>query len=351
MPENINKAITIAICRDNVGKWHDKFVHAMDKNMKDYNILYEVINIDNHNWIEAVKKFDAIIYKSSFMGVESSTYYKEKIYFIEYYLKKLVLPNFNTVWHFESKIAQSYLLRYFKINTPTTFVSFNYHDAINEIHKTDMPLVMKKSYGAGSSNVQLIKNINRATRYIANIFCNQLWHERQELFKDRFRYTYLLKGWFWQKVFNNIMDKNRFLPIYWQSFVSNNDKDLRITVIGDRYAFAFWRKNRKNDFRASGSGNLDFNTPIPEDPLRYCIDLNKKFGFDSMAYDILFVKDGFVITEMSYAYSDVAIYQSPGYFELLNNKFIMHEGNFWPQFLWVDWLLLKLQGKGSRDKY
>jgi hypothetical protein len=110
-------------------------------------------------------------------------------------------------------------------------------------------------------------------------------------------------------------------------------------VIGDRYAFGFWRNNRPNDFRASGSGQIDFERAVPETLLRYCIGVNRELGFDSMAYDILFTKDKFVITEMSYAYLDSAPYNSRGYYELVDDNLVLRERHTWPQELWVEWAL------------
>ncbi len=41
--------------------------------------------------------------------------------------------------------------------------------------------------------------------------------------------------------------------VYFQDFIPDNKFDIRIFVIGDK-AYANLRKVRKNDFRASGSG-------------------------------------------------------------------------------------------------
>lgn len=339
----------IAICMDKIGKWHEKFIDAM-KSLRSENLSYQLVDIDHHDWISEINKFDAVIYKSSYMGAKSSGYYKEKIFFIENYLKKIVIPNYKTVWHFESKIAQSYLFKHFEIRTPETVVSFDYHDALNTIANMEMPVVMKKSDGAGSSNVFLVRTQKSASKIIANAFCDQLWNERKSSSDRALKVSLVLKQWFWKKMLNYLTDKDRFHAIYWQSFVRNNNSDLRITVIGNRYAFAFWRKNRKNDFRASGSGNLDYGTNIPENVLRYCIEFNEKMGFDSMAYDILFTDDSFLVVEMSYGYSDSAIYNSPGYYEIVNKQLIFHSGHFWPQFLWVEWLMQRInQAKKKND--
>lgn len=47
--------------------------------------------------------------------------------------------------------------------------------------------------------------------------------------------------------------------VYFQKFLPNNTYDIRITVIGER-CFGFIRYNRENDFRASGSGKIEYDT-------------------------------------------------------------------------------------------
>ena len=108
--------------------------------------------------------------------------------------------------------------------------------------------------------------------------------------------------------------------VYWQQFIPGNEANLRITVIGDRFAYAFWRNDRVNDFRASGSGRIDFQRPVPEGPLRYCMELNRRLNFDSMAYDVLFEGDRFLVSEMSYAYVDSVLHDAPGHYRQRTRK-------------------------------
>ena len=71
--------------------------------------------------------------------------------------------------------------------------------------------------------------------------------------------------------------------VLFQRFLPDNEFDTRITVIGDR-AFGFRRMTRKSDFRASGSGIIDYD--IGKIDLR-CVDIafrvSQQLGFQSMA--------------------------------------------------------------------
>jgi len=149
-------------------------------------------------------------------------------------------------------------------------------------------------------------------------------------------------NWFWPKALEGLLHGERHGVAYWQEYIPNNHADLRITVIGDSNAFGFWRRNRPGDFRASGSGMLDYETAIPEVAVRYCIALNRKFRFDSMAYDILFQGGEPLVVEMSYGYLDRAVFDAPGHFVLDDEGWLVYrEGHVMPQEIWVEWALRK----------
>ena len=68
---------------------------------------------------------------------------------------------------------------------------------------------------------------------------------------------------------NNVGLPNPYWDVHYryalfQQWLPGNEFDTRITVIGNR-AFGFRRFNRQGDFRASGSGNLDWD-PVQVDP-------------------------------------------------------------------------------------
>jgi hypothetical protein len=152
----------------------------------------------------------------------------------------------------------------------------------------------------------------------------------------------LNKRWLWTKLRERLSGHQHICParpVYWQEFVPGNDRDLRINVIGDRFAHGFWRRNRPGDFRASGSGLIMYDE-VPEDAVRYCLELNKRCGFDSMGYDLLFGPNGFIVSEISYTYADWAVHNSPYYLRLEPDGSLGRvEKHVWPQHLIVEWAL------------
>jgi glutathione synthase/RimK-type ligase-like ATP-grasp enzyme len=294
--------------------WSEKFAQALNKE----NIKYDFVLIDKDNWIEQVNNFDVLLWKPKFMGVESSQFFKEKVYFIQHIMKKRIFPNYETVWHFDSKIAQKYLFEYANIKSPKTCVSFDYNEARDIADQLDFPTVLKSSNGAGSTGVKLLRS-------------------KKQLYK-KINFEFIIK-----KILSNVFKTkdDPFGYMYVQKFMENNSGDLRINIIGDKYAVGFWRANRDNDFRASGSGKVDYDREIPKEIIEYCAQISKSNKFDSMAYDLLFDKQGdFVIVEISYGYVDTAVYNANGYYILDEGCKVVEfiEEHIWPQELWVKWV-------------
>ena len=133
------------------------------------------------------------------MGIDEAAHYKEKTYFLETYLGKMVVPNYNSVWHFESKVAQSYLFALANAPTPATFATFDHHDAEDRLAEAAFPLVFKRSEGAGSRHVELVNSRAAAMRRLRRAFAQQMFHELRA--KGRWFWRDLAaavgRRWFW----------------------------------------------------------------------------------------------------------------------------------------------------------
>ena len=90
----------------------------------------------------------------------------------------------------------------------------------------------------------------------------------------------------------------------------------RFTVIGNR-AFAFRRHNRPDDFRASGSGRIDWDvSKVDLDMIRLAIRARRKLGSQSLAIDGLYRNGKPAIIETSYVYDTWAVEACPGHWEV-----------------------------------
>ena len=74
-------------------------------------------------------------------------------------------PNLNTIWHFDDKVAQYYLLSATHIPIPETWVLWWRRHAEEFIASAKYPLVLKLASGVTSRNVELVHNVQDARRY------------------------------------------------------------------------------------------------------------------------------------------------------------------------------------------
>lgn len=320
--------------------WHERFVPSLEAaRLRDPRLSLESVSLDGDDWIDRVRAADVVIWNPVRMGPIAASQYKEKIYHLERIMGKRVVPNYASVWHFESKVAQSYLLRAFGVPQPRTLVSFEWNDALRGAIQLGLPVVAKASHGAGSSNVRLLRKGAQVRRHVEWRLSHERWHEAKILTGSRagaLRAS-IMNRWFWYAVARRVMGRELTEAVYLQSFVPANQRDLRVTVIG-RTAYAFWRRNRPGDFRASGSHLLDYDSPVPEGVIRRCIEWSSQMGFDSMAYDIVFAENGApLILEISYNYVASALASAPCRWTLDDGGELQrHDGAIWPQELWIE---------------
>jgi len=257
--------------------------------------------------------------------------------------KKLGIPCFpdlSTCWHFDDKVKEYLLLKQMGFPMIPCWIFWDKKRAFKWLKSAKMPVVFKLKGGAGANNVILVNSKNQAKKLIKIMFSDGIISGKipdsgDVRYQDSSVYKKIhklggnilrsLKGEDissdWQKHKNYVL---------FQKFLPNNDFDIRITVIGNR-AFAFRRFTRKGDFRASGSGNIDYDIrKIKLDTIALAFSVSKKMGFQSMAYDIIFDDEMKPqIIEISYTFMDSAIYNCPGYWD---SDFNWHEGHFWPQY-------------------
>lgn len=242
---------------------------------------------------------------------------------MERFLSLRVVPNWDTFWHYDNKRAQAYLFTLQGIPSPTTFVSYSRLEAEAQMSAMPFPLVSKRTGGAGSENVRLLASQASARREVRQAFREPLWIKALRRAGVQVRLT----------------PRSQSGYVIWQHFVASNPRDLRITVIGQDRVFAFWRNNRPGDFRASGSGSIDYAVENVEKECLFCLDICRRNNFDSMAFDLVSHEGRFLILEMSCAFNDEAIYRAPAHFHLVDpvtRRLERVPGHVWPQELQVD---------------
>lgn len=253
----------------------------------------------------------------------------------------VVFPSHQTSWHYDDKVAQQYLLDQLGAPAIPWSVFWSKDKAVVWAKSAQYPKVFKLRRGAGSLNVVLVRSesqalklINKAfgsgfkpfSRHINDFSVKKTRFLKTTGFSEKLKKlkTFIIKTYLTNKYMQR--EKGYF---YIQEFLPGNSHDTRVTVIGDR-AFCFTRNNRPNDFRASGSGSIDYDqSRIEKKCIEIAFSVARKLGSQSMAFDFLIDSAGSPrIVEISYCYQNDAVFNCPGYWDV---DLSFHSGNFWPE--------------------
>lgn len=250
-------------------------------------------------------------------------------------------PNLATAWHYDDKVKQYFRLKAYNFPFTDSWVFYERSPALEWAKNSAYPVVFKLRGGAGSTNVVLVKTQQQAANLIQKMFGRGVFPEKFlsagalrlkhfNLYQELHHIGGNLYRWskgldtspFWQ------VHKNYVL---FQKFLPGNDCDTRVTVIGER-AFAFRRLVRDDDFRASGSGRIDYDiSKIDMRCVNIAFEVSQTMGFQSMAYDFLMNENREPeFCEVSYTYVTKAVYACPGYWDI---KLNWHDGHWWPEQL------------------
>ena len=264
-----------------------------------------------------------------------------------------VFPNDASYWHYDNKLAQYFLFRSLEIPSSPTSIFYSAPEALSWARQTTYPKVWKLKSGAGSSNVRLVRSPKHAQRLIRQAFGRGFSPVPKLLddFNTKFYKHNHHKDWSQTlrrlpRTLHNILQQRRAAApergyAIFQDFLPGNGHDTRVTVIGRR-AFAFRRFIRPNDFRASGSGRIDWE-PGAIDPecVRLAFQAAGKIGSRCLAFDIIYnLQRNPVVLEVSYRFMPEFVERCPGYWD---EGLIFHQGHIWPQDAILDDLLERVQ--------
>jgi len=310
-------------------------------------IDYKLVNCYASDIISQLEDCDALMWHHNHADYKDVLFAKQLLYAVAQRGKK-TFPNFNTCWHFDDKVGQKYLFE--SINAPlvSSYIFYTKEEAYHWIENTNFPKVFKLRAGAGSQNVKLVSSSRQAKKLVKQAFGGGFTQfDRFGNLKERIRKYKEGKNPL-MGVFKGIgrlfiptefakMHCNEKGYIYFQDFIPNNLYDIRVVIISGK-AFAAKRMVRKNDFRASGSGNTIYEKEqIPIEIIKIAFQLTDKIEAQCAAFDFIYDVNGNpMIVELSYGYAVSGPDQCEGYWDKMLN---FHEGAFIPQNWMVESLL------------
>lgn len=322
-----------------VGSFSDRWIDYCKKQ----NIEYKIVNCYDSDIILQLEDCDGLMWNHYHFNYKDVLFAKQLICSLEQCGKK-VFPDFKSCWHFDDKVGQKYLFESIEAPLVPSYVFYTKHDALQWINHTTFPKVFKLRGGAGSANVKLVRTRSQAQGLVNKAFVRGFSQfDRLGYLKDRFgKYQSgrdnllgIIKGIGRLFIFTEYakLHSREKGYIYFQDFIPNNLFDIRIIVIAGK-AFAIKRLVRKDDFRASGSGNILYGKEnFSDETISLAFKMTDKLQLQCAAFDFVYdAKGNPMVTELSYAFLTSAYDRCVGYWDKSLN---FHEGAFTPQ----DWMV------------
>ena len=319
---------------------HDSPISYSDKWIKycqSNNIQYKLVNCYSTDIIESLKDCDALMWHFHQANSRDILFAKELLYAVQVSGKK-TYPDFMSVWHFDDKVGQKYLLEAIGAPLVPSYVFYSRTEALDWVSRTTFPKVFKLRKGAGSANVKLVKTRKHAARLINQAFGSGFrQYNPWGGLKERYRMLRLGKtnvrdvlegiGRFFVKTRFERIAGNEKGYVYFQDFIENCSFDIRVTVVKDK-CYAFKRLTRDNDFRASGS-HIEILSPdgIPLEIINIAFKISSILKLQSAAFDFLISKNNIpFITEICYAFG----WDEGDCYGYWDKELNWHEGDFNP---------------------
>jgi glutathione synthase/RimK-type ligase-like ATP-grasp enzyme len=308
---------------------------------KENKIDYKIVSCYDSDIIEQVSDCDAVLWHHNHVYPTDFLIAKQILYSLEM-AGKLVYPNWQTGWHFDDKLGQKYLFEALDLPHVKYHVFYNKKTAKQWLKSSTYPVVFKLRGGAGSSNVRLLRNYSSALKIVNKVFSKGIRQFNSlDKIKDTIRLMKLKKASLKDlaKAVAHIvvpikLEHSRGREkgyVLFQEFVPNLSSDIRVQVIGNK-CYAMERFVRENDFRASGSGKIDYDgSKISKDLIKLSFEIAEKIQVQTIAFDFVKDQEEYKLIEVSYCWGVADGELDPGYWDSDLN---WHSGTINP-FAWM----------------
>lgn len=317
-----------------------------------HGIEYKPVDCYSTDIIQQLSDCDALMWHFSQNSPRAILFAKQLIYSVEASGKN-VFPDFNTVWHFDDKVGQKYLLESIEAPLVPTWVFYNKRDALDWVKKTDFPKVLKLRGGAASENVNLVYSRKQADKFIRKAFGRGFpaFNPRTSIKEEWRRFTMAkanvidlveaLVRFVLPPAYSRIKGRERGY-IYFQEFIPDSNFDIRVVVVGNK-AFAIKRIVRENDFRASGSGMILYEKKhFSDEIIRLSFHLAEQLKTQCVAFDFVSSADKIFVLEVSYGFMAEGYDPCTGYWD---RDMTWHEGKFDPYGWMIEDIISSIKRK------
>jgi hypothetical protein len=272
-----------------------------------------------------------ILYQSS---EAEGSFYKRYIEDLIYYLEKqgaLVLPGYELLKAHHNKVFMEMLRSKFTDNSLKTINSLCYGSWVDAKNfNSHYPVVIKRISTTAGEGVYLAKNrseylrnIKKAGRMIvAMSLVDYCTVSIKNIVKKIIKYFLPYRSKYVQYNTTPISS-----PIIVQNFIGGFSGDYKVLIFGRKY-YTMYRKNRSNDFRASGSGQF-YEVPEQDQEgiLIFAKKITSEIDFPIFGIDIGFDGKAYHLLEFQMIYIGTsALQRSKFWHEFHDGQWNKHEG-------------------------
>ena len=181
-----------------------------------------------------------------------------------------------------------------------------YEELIENCSDITFPCVVKEAKGAGSKGVYISKNKKELEKVVKKISRTTYYAEDLRDILRVIRHKGYIK---------ESLHRSKFIV---QEFIPDLSNDWKVLVFWDKY-YVLRRKNRPNDFRASGSGLFSFDEMVDTRLLDAAKEIRRIFDVPMISLDLAISNNRVVLLEFQFLYFGTStLEKSPYYY--VNNK-------------------------------
>lgn len=300
---------------------------------RENKITFKIVNPYENVVINSLMEFDIILWHYSNYSFKDMLMAKNILNTMEYHRKK-VFPSFNDAWHFDDKLAETYLLESINAPIPKSYYFYDMRSLETNINNLSFPIIAKLRNGSGSHNVKMVMSNEELRSYGNKMFGfgissapSLLYKASSNIKSSKSLKTFINRAKRIPEFLRSLSNAKKFNVekgyVYLQEFIPNEGYDLKIVVVGNKLSF-IGRNIREGEFRASGGGDLFYDrNRITKDVIESAFKTSDLLGFQCMGYDYVVNKETGkgIIIEISYGFSHDALLGAGGYFDRDGNWF------------------------------
>jgi len=295
---------------------------------KDYNV-----NVRKFSELDLSEDYNGvyILYQTS---EAPGSFYKRYIEDLIYFLEKqgaIVMPKHELLKAHHDKIFMELMRSKFVDKSLKTIKSMCYGSWVDaQNYNSNFPVVIKRTSSSGGAGVFLAKNRKEYSKNIKKAGNILIATSLMDLYTDYFKKAVkkLIKYFFPSKskyVQYNTTPVSTSIVV--QTFIEDLYGDYKVLIFGRKY-YSMYRKNRDNDFRASGSGKF-YEVPEKEHEglLNFAKKITTEIDFPIFGIDIGFDGKEYHLLEFQMIHLGTsALHRSKFWHEFHDAKWTKYEG-------------------------